>query len=275
MRTDPRILLALFASCVAFVGTLPASAHANSFVVKCGSAHVANDDPIVFPGKPGASHRHEFFGAKGVTAHSTDAGLRKSATTCAHRDDTASYWSPSLEVDGKLVRATLHAYYERAGKPRAAAPPAGLRMIAGDMHALVSQSMRITSWQCRGAKAVSHETRRLTKCRAGQNLAAWVRFPDCWNGRTLDSADHKSHVARSWKGKCPTTHPVAMMRVSMLLTWPVRPKSADHVTLGGGKLASIGLHADFWNTWKQSALTALRWQCIEVAKRCGEVRSRP
>ncbi len=147
-------------------------------------------------------------------------------------------------------------------------------MIAGDMHAMEPQSMRVTTWQCRGVRSVSHETRTVQKCRAGQQLAAWVRFPDCWNGRTLDSADHRSHVARSWKGRCPSTHPVAMMRVAMLLTWPRRPASATAVTLGGGKLMATGLHADFWNTWRQPALTALRWKCIEVASNCGEIRSK-
>jgi hypothetical protein len=33
-----------------------------------------------------------------------------------------------------------------------------------------------------------------------------------------------------------------------------------------------GFHADFWNTWHQPALRQLRWDCIEVAAPCGEVR---
>jgi hypothetical protein len=262
-------------ACCAALLLLPATASASSFTVTCASDHVANDDPIVFPGRPGASHRHEFFGAKGVTPSSTPRAMRAGSTTCVHRPDTASYWAPSLEVRGRLVRATLHAYYERAGKARAASPPPGLKMISGDMHAMEPQSMRITTWQCRGGRAApTREVRTVPACRTGQHLAAWVRFPDCWNGRQLDSADHRSHVARSWKGHCPATHPVELMRVALLLTWPVSPRSAGAVTLGGGKLMSTGLHADFWNTWQQSALNALRWKCIEVAANCGEIRSK-
>lgn len=250
-------------------------ASANAFFVECGSSHVANDDPIVFPGQVGASHRHEFFGATSASANSTDTELRTSPTTCAHRADTASYWAPSLEVNGKLITGSLRAYYERAGKKRAAAPPPGLRVISGDMRATDPQSMRLTSWLCTGAAGMTKEQRTPPACTVGQRLAAWVRFPDCWNGRQLDSADHRSHLARSWKGRCPATHPVELMRVAMLISWNVRPRTAASITLGGGVLASTGMHADFWNTWQQPALSALRWSCIEVARTCGEVRSKP
>lgn len=259
---------------LAVTATLTAAptASANSFVVRCASSHLRNDDPIVFPGRPGASHRHEFFGASNVHAGSTAAELRAAPTTCAHAADTASYWAPSLEVDGRLVRGDLHAYYERAGKSRAAAPPQGLRVIAGDMRAATPQSMRVTTWQCVG-RVPRPETRTVPACRAGERLGAWIRFPDCWNGRQLDSPDHRSHLARSWKGTCPSTHPVPIMRLAMRVTWNVRPRTPDAITLGGGALSSTGMHADFWNTWRQPALVDLRWQCIEVARNCGEVRT--
>lgn len=247
-------------------------AAANSFVVRCASSHLRADDPIVFPGRPGASHRHEFFGARGVHAGSTAAQLRAAPTTCAHRDDTASYWAPSLEVDGRLVRGELHAYYERAGKARAAAPPQGLRVIAGDMHASSPQSMRVTAWTCVG-RTSGRDARTPPRCRSGERLAARIRFPDCWNGRQLDSPNHRAHLARSWKGSCPPTHPVGIMRLVMLVSWDVRPRTPAAITLGDGALGPTGMHADFWNTWRQPALVDLRWQCIEVARSCGEVRT--
>lgn len=42
-------------------------------------------------------------------------------------------------------------------------------------------------------------------------LRLQVFFPSCWNGKDLDSADHKSHMAYPDgvdSGKCPSTHPV-------------------------------------------------------------------
>ncbi|MEI6403953.1 MAG: hypothetical protein WCP59_17400, partial [Actinomycetota bacterium] len=41
------------------------------FVVECGFSHAGTDDPIVYPGQPGASHEHVFFGNTGTDAAST------------------------------------------------------------------------------------------------------------------------------------------------------------------------------------------------------------
>ena len=41
------------------------------FVVECGYSHSAPDDPIVYPGQPGMSHEHDFFGNVTTDADST------------------------------------------------------------------------------------------------------------------------------------------------------------------------------------------------------------
>lgn len=270
LRLLPAACIALAACSVVLA---PAPAFANSFHVECASSHFASDDPIVVPGRPGASHRHEFFGARGVDAHSTTRSMRRAATTCAAPRDTASYWAPSLEVAGRLRRGTMTAYYQRAGKRRAGAPPLGLRMIAGDARAATPQAMRVTSWQCRGSGAVrsSRQSPTVPRCRTGQQLATWVRFPDCWDGRRLDSPDHRSHMAYARGGECPPSHPVALMKVVVRITWPTRPARARSVTLAGGALGSTGMHADFWNAWHMPTLRQLRWDCIEVATPCGAI----
>jgi hypothetical protein len=56
-----------------------------------------------------------------------------------------------------------------------------------------------------------------TPCPGG--IRATVIFPSCWDGVTLDSPDHKSHVAYSPGSnglagdRCPTTHPVRIPQV--------------------------------------------------------------
>lgn len=268
-----RAALAL-AACTALLGgalAAPAPAAANSFHVRCASSHVSNDDPIVYPGRAGAAHRHEFFGATSTDAHASTETLERARTSCDSPADTAAYWVPTLEVGGTLVRGTMHAYYQRAGKQRAAAPPRGLRVVAGDMHAERPQSMRVTSWQCIGRGRVT-QFPVVPACAKGERLGSWVRFPDCWDGRNLDSADHRSHLAYTdGAGSCPRTHPVAIMRVATLVTWPVRPQDPARVTLGDGRLGPTGMHGDFWNSWRQSRLRQLRWDCIEVAARCGAI----
>ncbi len=265
------LLLVPFLAVMATTFAAPSSAFANSFRVVCTSSHVAKHDPIVFPGQPGASHRHEFFGARSTDARSTTASLARSRTSCASRRDTAAYWIPTLEVRGRLMRGTMTAYYQRAGKRQAAAPPRGLRIIAGDPHATQPQSMRVTSWQCVG-RGRTTQFRDVPTCRRGERLGSWLRFPDCWNGRNLDSADHRSHLAyASRRGACPATHPVAIMRLATLVTWPARPQSPSLVRLAGDMLAPTGMHGDFWNAWHMPTLRQLRWDCIELAAPCGAI----
>ena len=46
------------------------------FKVECGWSHTAANDPIVYPGEPGASHHHDFFGNIATDANSPANGLR-------------------------------------------------------------------------------------------------------------------------------------------------------------------------------------------------------
>ena len=108
------------------------------FTVDCPFSHRASDDPIVFPGEPGASHVHDFFGSRATDAASTGPSLRGTATTCEDHDDTAAYWVPALMVGGRTVEPSLvRAYYRApigADARQVAALPLGLAMLVGDAH---------------------------------------------------------------------------------------------------------------------------------------------
>ena len=69
------------------------AAQPGQFVLRCGYSHTLMDDPIVFPGQPGASHMHDFFGNVGVNASSTVESMLAAQTTCRVPSDTAGYWS--------------------------------------------------------------------------------------------------------------------------------------------------------------------------------------
>ena len=64
-----RTLQAFLAASLVILGSLPAIANPprGFFVTHCGFSHSLRDDPIMLPGAPGASHRHEFFGSDGRT----------------------------------------------------------------------------------------------------------------------------------------------------------------------------------------------------------------
>ena len=102
-----------------------------------------------------------------------------------------------------------------------------------------------------------------------RRLSLHVIFPDCWNGKSLDSADHKSHVAYSHKGdddvyRCPSSHKVAIPRLTMRFEWDFYPNPST-LSLASGSIHSM--HADFWNTWHQPRLDQLvkrAWTPAEV-----------
>ena len=72
-----------------------------SFYSSCAFSHRAPDDPIVYPGRPGASHDHTFLGSTKTDAFSTDSSLSARPTTCKRRGETAAYWVPTLVSGGQ------------------------------------------------------------------------------------------------------------------------------------------------------------------------------
>src|SRR5690242_9635677 len=68
--------------------------------VLCSIDHFAADDPIVYPGQPGRSHMHSFYGNTSTNAATTTASLQAaSPSTCGRgmgTSDLSGYWVPSL-----------------------------------------------------------------------------------------------------------------------------------------------------------------------------------
>jgi hypothetical protein len=225
------------------------------FAVACGFSHRNTDDPIVFPRQPRRSHDHTYFGARSTDALSTPASLREDGrTTCRLRADTAAYWAPTLLVRGRPVEPlALVAFYVRRTSDEVDPFPAGLKLIAGDANARTAQSTRVTFWSCavRGAERSSTIPTCPGTTRGGLRLH--VNFPNCWDGDRLDSTNHKSHLAYSSDGACPSSHPVEVPALSLVLYYGVSGGP-------GAELSSVGqfsAHADFVNSWNQETLARL------------------
>ena len=238
-----------------------------NFVSACGFSHRAMDDPIVFPGRPGLSHDHTFVGNATTDAFSTLRSLRAGATTCRRAGETAAYWMPTLLVDGQPVEPRGATIYYRRRTVAAVRPfPAGLRMIAGSSRATTPQGLRVTFWNC-GAGAGVARSAEVPTCpndRAA-SLRLHVNFPNCWDGANLESNDHQSHMAYSVRGVCPAGHPVAVPAISLIFRYPTTGGPAVSLSSGGRYSA----HADFFNAWKQGALTSLVRGCLNALRHCG------
>jgi uncharacterized protein DUF1996 len=218
LRTGPApesVELALGQRGPALVKRLPGGGAAN-FVGICRYSHSSQDDPIVFPGQPGATHHHDFFGNVSTDAHSTYESLRAAPTTCRIDGETAAYWTPSLYDSGRLVQPeSVRVYYTSGGKDHLTIKPfpAGFRVVAKEhnVHA---------SWACVGSGRVGRNQSSVPTCPRGTHLVLRNRFPDCWNGRDLDSADHTSHMTFSVRGTCPSSHPVPVPAISVNVHYP-------------------------------------------------------
>lgn len=282
MRTTLRLGIPLLALAAAAAGALGPAAVAGpkqgkpprlgvrgvNFVSSCRFSHRAPDDPIVFPGKPGLSHDHSFVGNVSTNAYSTLASLRASATTCRRPADTAAYWMPTLLVANQPVapiRATVY-YRRRTIAPVRPFPP-GLEMIAGNSHSTTPQDLHVTFWNC-GAEGGVPPSSSVPTCSdggPGSGLRLHVNFPSCWDGTSLDSSDHQSHMAYAVRGVCPASHSVAVPALSVIFRYPVAGGASVALSSGG----QYSGHADFFNAWNQPALARLVDGCLNAFRHCG------
>jgi hypothetical protein len=260
-------ILPILAVSAAWAGDRPrAELQGVNFVGNCGFSHRAPDDPIVAPNRPGASHDHSFVGNTTTNAFSTLRSLRAGTTTCRRPGETAAYWAPTLIVAGNAVEpAGATIYYRRRTAAPVRAFPQGFRMIAGSAAARTAQSLRVTFWNC-GAMAGIPPSSTVPTCPTGRatSLRLHVNFPSCWDGQRLDSADHQSHVAYAMRGACPSTHPVAVPAISLILRYPV--SGGSNVELSS--VGQFSAHADFFNSWHQGTLTRLVNGCLNALRHC-------
>ncbi|MGV1009146.1 MAG: DUF1996 domain-containing protein [Dermatophilaceae bacterium] len=253
------------------ISAAPAEAAAKGmFKVVCDFSHSLMDDPIVYPGKPDASHLHEFSGNTTTDANSTLDSLQNGSTTCGNAKDRSAYWAPALYQDGKRVEPKEMQIYYRASNRDAGSIntiPMGLKMIAGNRDATQAQSADIAGWTCTATSPTFTGT--IPTCTSGQKLRNRIRFPECWDGKNLDSADHKQHMSYLVGGSCPASHPVAIPRVDIEVHYGYITGGANDVRLSSGSWTS--LHGDFWNAWDPATLQALVRKCLVGTQICSTV----
>ena len=280
-------------------GDLPGPEDPNqgAFRFLCSPSHNAYDDPIVYPGQRGKAHLHTFFGNSRADANSTYASLRTTGdSTCNNLLNRSSYWMPAMmHPSGKVVMPDyISIYYKRApaGNPACStfgvkaclSLPRGLRYVFG--YNMLDPSKDDPAWarywNCDGPGAVSGHFATLRQaaagCPVGARLGAVVIGPPCWNGRDVDSADHRSHMAypqddRMGHSICPTTHPYIVPSFQ-LGAWYTNDGTAANWRLSSDDMtgmrmeAGSTLHADWFGAWEDSVLASWITNCIDKARSC-------
>ena len=274
-----------------------------AFRLVCEPAQLLYDDPLVYPGCPGAAHLHQFFGNVEADAYSTFDSLRRSGgSTCNWVVDgdgellpiaanRSAYWVPALlDGLGNVVQPDhLTVYYKRHTEGNGCRPtgqevpigtcvplPHGLRYIFGrDVSDLEGSRDQGYHFRCTADGTPKHPNLEaaLAECPPGYDIIGWASAPDCWDGIHLDSPNHRDHMAyRAWlpdgTQRCPETHPYLIPQFELGQTWNVEGLDRSLLTLSSdaaapGEPRGSTYHADWIGAWDDDVLRAWETSCIE------------
>ncbi|MEV5880711.1 DUF1996 domain-containing protein [Streptomyces sp. NPDC052101] len=279
-----------------------ADASRGSFTSDCGvnaNGLFNSDNVIVAPGvSNGAHHFHDYVGNQGNNAFASDDDLAKAGTSCVDQGDKSSYYWPVLRLQngtqerdagspgggtegnaGQIVtpkQVTL----TFAGNPlgKVTAMPRLLRIITGDAKAFVNGPGNANaSWSCTG-----YENRQLKDkyplCPQGSDVVRTFRFQSCWDGRNIDSANHRTHVAfGAPDGSCPAGFRAIPQLVQRLVYDVKAPSLQD----GGRTVPLFAVdsfpeqlhkpvtdHGDFINVFDEGLMREMV-DCINSGRACG------
>jgi hypothetical protein len=226
--------------------------------------------------------------------------LKANSTTCDKAIDHSNYWVPQLyhqRSDGKWELVTWRGsavYYQKracnyAPGLRACdksvvplAFPDGFRMVAGDTLRRTQNNsdfaQRAVAIMCifdGGSKEYNGFPPR--QC---NTLRAEVYFPSCWDGKNLDSADHKTHVSYPAIGDynggvCPQSHPVALLSIFYEFFFETSTYTDRKFAFANGDTTGYGYHGDFIMGWTDRGLLQTAHRDCVAASDCPKLGNQP
>ncbi|GAA3396970.1 DUF1996 domain-containing protein [Cryptosporangium minutisporangium] len=262
-----------------------------TFTARCGNnerGHFNSDNVIVAPGVGnGAHHLHDYVGNTTTSAASTDQSLAAGRTTCRDRGDRSTYYWPvvrditktkkqkrvpgELDADlnvGKVLRPRVTITYSGNPFAKVAPMPRFLRVLTGDAKAFTNGGAnQRAKFTCRGfTNRIS--TDKYTLCPDGRGFTRISEFPSCWDGKSTDSANHRTHIVfPDAAGKCPRGT-VAVPKLTITLTYDV-PRGPSFAIDGFPEQLHkpINDHNDFINVMSPTSMKRVV-NCINTGRRC-------
>ncbi|MGI5460706.1 DUF1996 domain-containing protein [Streptomyces sp. CA-249302] len=273
-----------------------------TFTTSCGvnaNGLFNSDNVIVAPGVTnGAHHFHDYIGNQSNSAFASDDDLANADTSCENPGDKSTYYWPVLRLQngtqeqdankpgggiegnaGQIVQAK-QVTLTFIGSPRSKVTemPRLLRIITGDAKAFVNGPANANaSWSCTG-----FEDRQLKDkyplCPQGSDVVRTFRFQSCWDGRNIDSANHRTHVAfADAQGNCPSGFE-AIPQLVQRIVYDVKAPSLND----GGKTTPLFAvdsfpeqlhkpvtdHGDFINVFDAGLMKEVV-SCINGGRNCG------
>ncbi|MFB6553904.1 DUF1996 domain-containing protein [Streptomyces sp. NPDC056405] len=278
------------------------NASTGSFATSCGvnaEGLFNSDNLIAAPGvSNGAHHFHDYVGNQDNDAFSSDEDLAAADTSCADQGDKSSYYWPVLRLQngtveqdaqspgggiegnaGEIVTpAEVTLTFEGNERAKVTEMPRLLRIITGDAKAFVNGNTNANaSWSCTG-----FEDRQLKDkyplCPSGSDVVRTFTFQSCWDGRNIDSANHRTHVAfAAADGSCPE----GFRAIPRLVQRVVYDVDAPSLQDGGRTVPLFAVdsfpeqlhkpvtdHSDFINVFDEDLMREMA-DCINSGRECG------
>ncbi|WP_344012059.1 DUF1996 domain-containing protein [Streptomyces thermospinosisporus] len=278
------------------------NASTGTFSSECGvnaNGLFNSDNVIAAPGvSNGAHHFHDYIGNQDTNAFSSDEDLAAAETSCEdQRDKSAYYWpvlrlqngkqeqdanQPGGGIEGNVgeIVTPKDVSLTFVGNPQSevVAMPRLLRIITGDAKSFVNGPANANaSWSCTG-----FEDRQLKDkyplCPEGSDVVRTFKFQSCWDGRNIDSANHRTHMAfTDENGNCPSGFKAIPQLVQRIVYDVDAPSLED-----GGKTTPLFAvdsfpeqlhkpitdHGDFINVFDEDLMNEMV-DCINSGRECG------
>lgn len=206
------------------------------FRIFCTPSHYGYDDPIIFPGEPGAAHLHMFWGNTEANADTVFNGnpgdnndphdiMNNGGSTCQGGAlNRSAYWMPAMlsgpaGTGRQIVRPETILLYYKSNRPHEVQPlPPGVQLLAGNINPGGSTNPSFSdttsngpgiTWGCYNPATglqIASVTTIPTDCTAQgfPTVQATIQFPQCLatsdgtitGDPILTSTDFISHTVR-------------------------------------------------------------------------------
>lgn len=259
------------------------------FLIPCWPLSTQRLDPIVNIGTV-STHVHQIAGGDAF-APVMDYNTTQSSdcTSCMVNGDKSNYWVPLLyhdNGDGTYTAVPQHGsasmYYlnekTRLGSGETMESfPVGLRVLAGEpskrsgSQAFEDQAV---NYKCLDYSGTPTDHKGFPDKFCPDGVRAEITFPSCWDGKNLDSEDHKSHMAYPTTtfeaGACPPTHPhhlVVLKTEWIFETFNYPWKGQNPFVWSHGDPTGFAFHADFLMGWEPALLAGAVEDCTNDSGR--------